>query len=203
MANPLVPFKFVRMREKRFNLASRLLHWAIAITFLYIMLTVLLRMGWMNKGSMGTIIKENLSEQNISIKQDDAFAIAKKVRKPMWKTHTIAGYVLVGLFVLRMILTWVQGAGFVNPLKKGISQYEKFKSWVYVVFYLLLGASLFTGLMMEFGPESLEHTMEDIHVLSLYYSIAFILLHTVGVLMADAGRERGIISKIISGDRPL
>ncbi|PZR19506.1 MAG: cytochrome B [Flavobacterium psychrophilum] len=191
------------MREKRFNLTSRLIHWAIAFAFLYIMLTVLLRMGWMNKTGMGTIIRDNLAGQNVAISEDDAFAIAKKVRRPMWNTHTIAGYVLVGLFILRIILTWVQGAGFVSPLKKGISQYERFKSWVYVIFYLLLGASLFTGLMMEFGPESLEHTMEDIHVLSLYYSVAFIVLHTVGVLLADAGKERGIISKIISGDRPL
>jgi cytochrome b561 len=191
------------MREKRFNLASRLIHWAIAFTFLYIMLTVLLRMGWMNKGNMGTIIHDNLAEQNVAISSDDAMQIAKKVRRPMWNTHIIAGYVLIGLFVLRIILTWVQGMGFANPLKKGVSQYERFKSWVYIVFYLLLGTSLFTGIMLEFGPESIEHTMEDIHVLSLYYSIAFILLHTVGVLMADAGRERGIISKIISGDRPV
>lgn len=190
------------MREKRFNLASRLIHWAIAFTFLYIMLTVLLRMGWMNKDGMGTIIHDNLAEQNVTINQDDAALIAKKVRKPMWSTHTIAGYVLVGLFVLRIILTWVQGMGFANPLKAGVTLYHKFKAWVYIVFYLMLGTSLFTGLMMEFGPESLEHTMEDIHVLSLYYSVAFILLHTVGVLMADAGKERGIISKIISGDRP-
>ncbi|RDI09767.1 cytochrome b/b6 domain-containing protein [Flavobacterium sp. AG291] len=191
------------MREKRFNLASRLLHWAIAFTFLYIMLTVLLRMGWMNKGSMGTIIHDGLAEQNVAISQDDAIGLAKKVRRPMWNTHIIAGYVLVGLFVVRIILTWVQGAGFVSPLKKGITQYERFKSWVYVIFYILLGASLFTGLMMEFGPESLEHTMEDIHVLSLYYSVTFIVLHTAGVLIADAGKERGIISKIISGDKPL
>jgi cytochrome b561 len=191
------------MREKRFNLASRLIHWAIAFTFLYIMLTVLLRMGWMNKGNMGTIIHDNLAEQNVAISSDDAMQIAKKVRRPMWNTHIIAGYVLIGLFVLRIILTWLQGMGFANPLKKGVSQYEKFKAWVYIIFYLLLGTSLFTGIMLEFGPESIEHTMEDIHVLSLYYSITFILLHTVGVLMADAGRERGIISKIISGDRPL
>lgn len=191
------------MREKRFNLASRLIHWAIAFTFLYIMLTVLLRMGWMNKGNMGTIIHENLSEQKVTITPDDAMLIAKKVRRPMWETHIIAGYVLIGLFVLRIILTWVQGIGFANPLKKGVSQYEKFKAWVYIVFYLLLGTSLFTGIMLEFGPESIEHTMEDIHVLSLYYSIAFILLHTIGVLLADVKKERGIISKIISGDRPL
>lgn len=160
-------------------------------------------MGWMNKGSMGTIIHDGLAEQNVAISQDDAIGLAKKVRRPMWNTHIIAGYVLVALFVLRIILTWVQGAGFVSPLKKGITPYERFKSWVYVIFYILLGASLFTGLMMEFGPESLEHTMEDIHVLSLYYSVTFIVLHTAGVLIADAGKERGIISKIISGDKPL
>lgn len=190
------------MRETRFNLASRLIHWAIAFTFLYILLTVLLRMGWMNKSSMGTIIHDGLAEQNVAINPDDATAIAKSIRRPMWNTHVIAGYVLIGLFVLRIILTWVQGMGFANPLKKGVSQYEKFKSWVYIIFYLLLGASLFTGIMIEFGPESMEHTMEDIHVLSLYYAIGFILLHTVGVIIADGGRDRGIVSKIITGDKP-
>ncbi|MCO6148468.1 cytochrome b/b6 domain-containing protein [Flavobacterium sp. NRK1] len=191
------------MREKRFNLASRLLHWAITFTFLYILLTVFLRMGWMNKGSVGTIIHDNLAEQNVVITNDAAATIGKKVRRPMWETHIIAGYIMVGLFVLRIILTWVQGMGFANPLKKGISQYDKFKSWVYIVFYLLLGAALFTGMMKELGPRSIGHIMEDIHVQSLYFAIPFIVLHTFGVLIADAGKERGIISKIISGDRPI
>jgi cytochrome b561 len=191
------------MREKRFNLASRLLHWTIAFTFLYILLTVFLRMGWMNKGSVGTIIHDNLAEQNVVITNDAAATIGKKVRRPMWESHIIAGYVMVGLFVLRIILTWVQGMGFANPLKKGISQYDKFKSWVYIVFYLLLGAALFTGMMKELGPRSIGHIMEDIHVQSLYFAIPFIVLHTFGVLIADAGKERGIISKIISGDRPI
>jgi len=191
------------MREKRFNLASRLIHWAIAFTFLYILLTVLLRMGWMNKGSMGAIIKDNLAEQSVNISSDDAATIGKKVRRPMWETHIIAGYVMTGLFVVRIILTWVQGIAFPNPLKKGVSQADKFKSWVYIVFYLFLGAALFTGLMKELGPESTEHIMEDIHVLSLYFAIPFIVLHTFGVLIADAGKDRGIISKIISGDKPV
>jgi cytochrome b561 len=189
------------MREKRFNLASRLLHWAIAFTFLYILLTVFLRMGWMNKGSMGGIIQDNLASEGIRIDNDMAGTIGKKVRRPMWETHIIAGYVLIGLFVIRMIVMAVQGAGFANPLKAGVSGYDKFKSWVYIAFYVLLGVSLFTGFMKELGPESLEEIMEEIHVLSLYYSIPFIVLHTAGVLIADAGRERGIISKIISGDK--
>jgi len=191
------------MRETRFNLASRILHWAIAFAFLYILLTVFLRMGWMNKGSMGAIIQNNLAEQNIPLSSDDAASIGKKVRKPMWETHIIAGYVMTGLFVIRIILTWIQGMGFANPLKAGVSQYEKFKAWVYIVFYLFLGTSLFTGLMKVLGPESTEHIMEEIHVLSLYFAVPFIVLHTFGVLIADAGKERGLISKIISGDKPL
>lgn len=191
------------MREKRFNLASRLLHWAIAFTFLYILLTVFLRMGWMNKTGMGTIIQDNLAESKITISSDEASALGKKVRKPMWDTHIIAGYVLIGLFAIRLILMWVQGLGFANPLKAGVSFYEKFKSWVYIIFYVLLAVSLFTGFMKVNGPDSLEHLMEDIHVQSLYYSIAFIFIHTVGVILADGGKERGIISKMISGDKPV
>jgi hypothetical protein len=34
------------MREQRFNLAHRLIHWAIAFTVLFLLLTILLRMGW-------------------------------------------------------------------------------------------------------------------------------------------------------------
>ena len=191
------------MREIRFNLASRLIHWAIAFVFLYILLTVLLRLGWMNKGHMGDIIRENLANDGINLDKDAAGTLAKKVRRPMWETHTIAGYVLVGLYVIRMILNFVQGFGFESPLKAGLPGYKKFKSWVYVVFYICLTGSLITGLIIEFGPHSIHDVSEEIHKLSLYYMIAFIAIHLVGVVIADGNKERGIISKIISGDRPL
>ena len=191
------------MREIRFNLASRLIHWAIALVFLYILLTVLLRLGWMNKGHMGDIIQENLAKDGINLDKDAAGTLAKKVRRPMWETHTIAGYVLVGLYVIRMILNYVQGFGFESPLRSGLSGYKKFKSWVYVLFYICLTGSLLTGLLIEFGPHSIHDASEEIHKLSLYYMIAFIAIHLIGVVIADGTKERGIISKIISGDSPL
>ena len=191
------------MREVRFNLASRLIHWAIAFVFLYITLTVLLRLGWMNKGHMGDIIQENLAKDGINLDKDAAGTLAKKVRRPMWETHTIAGYVLVGLYVIRMIINYLQGFGFESPLKAGLSGYKKFKSWVYVLFYICLAGSLVTGLIIEFGPHSIHDVSEEIHKLSLYYMITFIAVHLVGVVIADGTKERGIISRIISGDRPL
>lgn len=189
------------MKDKRFTLASRLIHWAIAFTFLYLLLTVLLRMGWMNKNNMGSIIQEGLGDEGVTIDKDIAGTIGKKVRRPMWNTHIIAGYVLTGLFIVRCIITYVQGQAFPSPFK-AVSGYNKFKAWVYVVFYILVAASLGTGLLIEFGPESIHEISEDIHKLSLYYMVTFIAVHLIGVIVADGTNDRGIISKIISGDRP-
>jgi len=189
------------MRDKRFNLASRLIHWAIAFTFLYLLLTVLLRLGWMNKNHIGGIIQDGLAEDGVSIDKDLAGTIGKKVRRPMWHTHTIAGYVLTGLFVVRCIITYVQGQAFPSPFK-AVSVYNKFKAWVYVIFYILVAVSLGTGLIIEFGPESIHDSSEEIHKLSLYYMVTFIAVHVTGVIIADGTKDRGIISKIISGDRP-
>jgi len=191
------------MKDKRFSLASRLIHWAIAFTFLYLLVTVLLRMGWMNRGSMGTIIQNGLGEEGVTVNEDVATKVAKQVRRPMWETHIIAGYVLTGLYVVRMIINYIQGAGFASPFAKNLSGYQRFRSWVYVLFYIFVAGSLITGLLIEFGPGSIHEISEEIHKLSLYYMVGFIALHLVGVVVADGTKERGIISKIISGDKQV
>jgi cytochrome b len=43
--------------------------------------------------------------------------------------------------------------------------------------------------------------MEEIHVLSIYYLVAFIVLHIGGVLYAEFTISKGIISKIVSGNK--
>ncbi|WP_116788142.1 cytochrome b/b6 domain-containing protein [Flavobacterium psychrotrophum] len=190
------------MKDKRFNLASRLIHWAIAFTFLYLLLTVLLRMGWMNKNNMGSIMQNGLAEKGVTIDDDTAGTVAKQVRRPMWGTHTIAGYVLVGLYIIRMIIFAVQGITFGSPFKKDSTTYQRFRSWVYLLFYVFVAVSLITGLLIEFGPDSIHEPSEEIHKLSLYYMVSFIALHLAGVVIADGGKERGIISKMVSGEEP-
>ena len=189
------------MGEKRFNLASRLIHWAITITVLFLLLTVFLRMGWMHKDSIGSILQEHLSKQGISISDTDAAKIGKEIRKPMWQYHVIAGYVLIVLYILRMVLNLVQGISFKNPFLKQTTIKDKFKSWLYIVFYVFFTISLLTGFMIVNGPKDWKDWMEAVHVKSLYYMVAFIMIHIGGVILADFGSEPGIISKMISGDK--
>lgn len=188
------------MREKRFNLANRLLHWSIAFTILFLLLTVFLRSTWMDKNQIGDIVKNNLNKSNINLTDKDAANIGRAVRRPMWQCHIYAGYVMIGLYVIRMIVTAIQGIAYKNPFTKGLSFKEKLKSWIYIIFYFLLTITLFTGFMVENGPKAWKDSMEFIHVKSLYFFIAFIIVHIVGVMIADAKEDRGIISKIITGD---
>lgn len=189
------------MSEKKFNLANRLIHWSIAISILFLLLTVFLRMGWMNKDSMGTIIQQSLQRKGIEISQVDAALIGKEIRRPMWSYHTLTGYVLIGLYLVRMLIIFIQGTAFKNPFLKNVPRKEKFKSWIYILFYVLFACSLFTGFMIVNGPKQMKEIMELIHIKSLYYMIIFIVLHIGGVLLADMGNDKGLISKMISGHK--
>lgn len=175
------------------------MHWAIAFSFMLLLITIFLRLTWMNKNNVSDIIQEYLKNKDLVLTQDESIILAKKIRKPMWEWHIYLGYVLTGLMVLRLLLPMFGEMKFQNPFEKNLSAKDKFKKWTYIVFYICVITSLVTGLFLEFGPESLEHTMEDIHVLSLYYLIPFIVLHFTGILFAEFTEDKGIISRIISG----
>lgn len=187
------------MEEKRFSLASRLIHWAMAFTFLYLMLTVFLRIGFMNGRAMSEAIGQGLTAKGITVDSDTQRGIAGRILHPMWETHELAGYIMLGLYIIRIGITFKQGLAFPSPFKAGVSGKDRFKSWVYVIFYLLLALSLTTAMLMEFGPQSISHDMGELHEKGTVYMIAFIILHMGGVLLAELGGERGIISKMVSG----
>jgi cytochrome b561 len=188
-----------------YSLANRILHWLIAFTFLLILFTVFLRTGWMNKNEIASIVTTKLAEKNVSISKEDAIIIGRAVRKPMWDIHIYAGYLLIGLYLLRMLVIWIEAPIFRNPMSKGSSRKEKLKLWIYIVFYICLGISLLTGAILELVPKTyslpLHDTAKFIHLQSLYYALAFITIHLLGVVIAELSTEPGIISKMIHGRR--
>lgn len=156
-------------------------------------------MTWLNKEHLADIIQSYLSSSNITMSREDIIVLAKKIRKPMWEWHIYIGYVLTGLFAVRFTLPLFSTMIFANPFDSTLSFKAKFQYWVYVVFYIGILISLTTGLIIGLGPKDLKGTMENLHVLSLYYLIPFIVIHLGGVLLAEFSSQPGIISKIVSG----
>lgn len=189
------------MEKTKYSKIYRIIHWAIAVSFLLLLITIFLRLTWMNKYNVAEIIQDYLSGTDQVLTQDQLIALAKKIRQPMWDWHIYVGYVLVGLFSIRFILPPFGHMRIQNPFAKNLSIKEKFQKWTYIIFYLCVVTSLTTGLIIELGPKEFKKPMEEIHVLGLYYLIGFIVIHISGVLLAEFTVHKGIVSKIVSGTK--
>ena len=185
--------------DKKFPRIHRLLHWAIAFSMLFLLLTIFLRLNWMNKNNIADILVKELGERDIALDGEEAVKIGKAIRKPMWNWHIYIGYVLTGLYILRLIYMMIAGPQFKSPFNKLSNIREKFESWVYIVFYILLAITLITGLLIVLGPKEYKHTLETVHVQALYWLLAFIFIHLAGILIAEFGHMKGIVSKMING----
>lgn len=179
----------------------RMLHWSIAISFTLMLITIFLRLTWMNKFNMAEIIGNYLSKNDVVLSQDQLIVLAKQIRQPMWDWHIYLGYVLTGLFLIRFTLPFFGEMKFQNPLDKNATTKEKFQKWIYIIFYVCVVISLITGLIIKFGPKEFKKSMESIHELSIYYLVAFIVLHLAAVLYAEFTNDKGIISRIVSGGK--
>lgn len=189
------------MEKINYSKVYRIIHWAIAVSFLLLLITIFLRLTWMNKDNMAAIIQDYLSNTGQTLSQEQLIVLAKKIRQPMWNWHLYIGYVLAGLFSIRLILPFFGHMTFQNPFAKNLSIKERFQKWIYIIFYVCVVISLTTGLIIEFGPKELKTLMEEIHVLGIYYLIGFILLHVTGVIIAEFTDQKGIISRIVSGSK--
>lgn len=189
------------MEKTNYSKIYRILHWAIAISFTLLLITIFLRLTWMNKYNVAAIIQDYLSTTGKTLSQDQLIVLAKQIRQPMWDWHIYMGYVLTGLFSLRLILPFFGTMKFQNPFVKDLSLKDKFQKWTYIIFYLCVVISLVTGLIIEYGPKEFKKPMEDIHVLGIYYLIGFIVIHITGVLIAEFTNQKGIISRIVSGSK--
>lgn len=185
--------------EKVYTKVYRILHWAMAISFLLLLITIFLRLTWMNKDHMASIIGNYLLGADQFLSNDQIIVLAKQIREPMWQWHIYLGYLLVGLYSFRIILPLFGELNFQNPLDKKLTTKEKFQRWTYIIFYVGVPISLVTGLLIELGPENLKKPMEEIHMLSIYYLIPFIAIHLAGVLIAEFTDQKGIVSRIVSG----
>lgn len=186
--------------RRYFTLIHRVIHWGIALTMLFILLTILLRMGWMEKHTVADIITSSPQMAQYNISEADAVKAAKTIRGNMFQWHLYAGYLMGVLLLARLAYTTSQGIFYKGPFSAEADLREKFQAWVYILFYTGVALSVMTGLYMKFGPDNaLGDIAKDVHVLALWYLIPFLILHMGGLILGENGKEKGIASKMIGG----
>lgn len=177
---------------RNFSPSFRLWHWLTAFSMFGIIITVILRKTVMHKEQIGGIVQTKLAELGTVITDEQAVMIGKAVRNPMWDWHIYLGIFIAVLLVWRLAMIVKNGFGFdENPKMQNVYR-------LYKVVYLLLGMISVSGLMLYYklAGESKE-LVEGIHENIGYAIFAFVVLHIIGVIIAERGEMRGIISKMI------
>ena len=182
----------------KFTALHRLLHWMMALAMPILFITGFLRLNWMNKNHMVSVIE---SKAGNALSKEVMVDIAKEIRSPMWEWHELFSKVMLFAFLARIIYMIVKGVRFPNPFRRNIPFKERFQGLTYVYFYTFVAISAFTGFSIQYDLFPIwKESIETVHKWGLYWFPIFILFHFVGIFIAETTSKKGISSKMIGGD---
>jgi len=198
----------------------RVWHW---LTFLFILgsiVTVLFNSTLLSPRDNVKLVQEQLSKKGVTVTEEQAFAVSHEYEDKMWDVHKLIGYGLAFLFLGRIVIEFTQPKEekIQNRLKKAkelraksdinkadYTHYLRVKM-SYSIFFLLLCCMVLTGLGMAFGrdlgfPREVFRSLKNIHAFIQYLMYAFIVIHLAGVIIAENGKIKGLVSGMINGNR--
>ena len=184
--------------QRKFTVFHRLLHWIMAFAMPVLFITGFLRMYWMGKDNIIPVLEKQVS----GISKEQVSEVVKGIREPMWEWHELFAHIMIFSFLARIIYMLVKGIRFPNPLLKVQSLKERLQGFTYVYFYLFVIISAATGICIEKGFFSQwKESIESVHKWGLYWFPLFVVLHLLGVFIAETTDKKGITSKMIGGDK--
>ncbi|RYY94201.1 MAG: cytochrome b/b6 domain-containing protein [Chitinophagaceae bacterium] len=195
---------------------SRLLrfwHWATFLVVLLLLFTVFTGKYFVDSDSTGRLLQAEAKQQGIVLAPGVAQRLAHPIEEPVWELHTVLGYVLTGLFLLRIVaefterspqrlstrirlLLTLRGS---NPEARRTLRVQ----YIYVLFYALLAGIAGTGLWLAFNEDNRDfaqvHDVKEWHEKGFWALLLFIAIHLAGVLRAERRARPGVVSSMING----
>lgn len=195
---------------------SRLLrfwHWSTFLVVLLLLFTVFAGKYFLNSYGNGIRLQQAARQQGLALSPEAARRLAHPLEEPIWELHTVLGYVLTGLFLLRIgaefaqrgpqrlstrirLLLTLRGS---NPEARGALWVQ----YIYVLFYLLLAGIAGTGLFLAFKDDSpdkaLLHDVKEWHEKGFWALLLFLAVHLAGVIRAEWKARPGVVSSMING----
>jgi len=220
MASTITPSTTQSPFIQSHSAALRIWHW---LTFLFItgsIVTVLLNSTLLSPRENVKMVQEQLEKKGITVSEDQAFAVSHEYEEKMWEIHKLIGYGLAFLLFARIVIEFTQPENekLKNNMKKiqelralkdaNLPEYNHFL-WVriaYTIFFLILFCLAATGLAMAFARDlgisrEIRGSMKEVHEIMQYFMYAFVFIHLAGVIIAENGKIKGIVSGMIHGNR--
>ncbi|DAB28849.1 MAG: cytochrome B [Sulfurimonas sp. RIFOXYD12_FULL_33_39] len=186
----------------KYTLGFRIWHWLSAIVILGLLGTVFLRKTFLSYRTNSEIIMTKLTDMGADIFKEDAVIIAKAIRNIMWEWHLILGYALAFLVLYRVVLFFIDRSkrdafSSLTLHKKGV-KISYYIVYATIFFITISGFVVYLHEYLELSQETTKQ-IKSLHELSYNVFLVFVPLHILGVFIADAKDEHGIVSTMING----
>lgn len=192
--------------EKR-SLNLRVWHWLNFVAIFGLMFTYIFRKTWFNKNDNALLIQNKLSEFGVSLSDENSTIIAKLLREQMWNWHYIFGFILVFLLLFRLfVFIFKKESCPLQKIKEGNNLHQKGARVLHLLFYIVTFLICLTGVLLYFREDlsltkSFVGFMKDMHKLSFWFYLFFIVAHIFGVVKAEQSESSGLISEMINGKK--
>lgn len=202
------------------SVALRIWHW---LTFLFIttsIVTVLINSTLLSPRDNVKMVQEQLNRSGLTATDQQAFAVSHEYEDKMWDVHKLSGYGIALLLLARIVIEFTlpreekMKTRFKRAIELSKEKNERsaeYKHYVrvrqiYMLFFLLLFMLALTGLGMAFGRElgfsrGISRNLKSIHEFLQYAMYAFVFIHLSGVIRAETGKIKGVVSGMINGNR--
>lgn len=203
--------------SERNSRAIRLWHWLTVIVTGLILFTVLVSKTFLNGMHTAKTIDQTTSRLGVAMTSRQIGETVSALRNGIWKWHIYYGYALSVLFVFRLIIEITEG----RLIKKIRTGYQMIRSdgphrpalhyftvkSIYVLFYIMLGTIVGTGIWMAYyrdtelvSPERF-HGVKEIHETCFNFLLLFIFIHLTGIIRAERRGHKNIVSGMIHGKK--
>lgn len=193
------------MRQK-FTALFRIWHWLTAFSVLGLAGTALLRMSFLNKNTNAEIIRVKLESFHIALAPEQAVAVAKAIRAPMWEWHYILA-IFLGIAISLRIVAMLRGDARPPVLKllRSEGAMEKFKALIHLLICLAILIIALTGAFYYFHdtlgiPKESARWAKELHETLFWPLMVLIVLHIGGVIRHELATGECLVSKMIHGE---
>lgn len=200
--------------------AIRLWHWTFVLFVSTTIGIVILASTLLRTGNNIPLVQQQLAEKGITVGEDAARSVAHSFNDELWDVHRWLGYGLCLLLVSRWLIERAEpraerlnnkvrkAASFrsVIPIEQDQCRHYLLVKTIYLVFYGIFVAMALSGLVQAFDDIPLlsqyQDTAKQVHLFLQWPIYFFIFIHLVGVIRADLGHHKGLVSGMIHGRKP-
>jgi Ni/Fe-hydrogenase 1 B-type cytochrome subunit len=198
----------------------RIWHCVSFILIALVIITVILNSTLLNPRKNAGSVQSQLQEQGIIITERQSFFVAHQFDDKLWNLHKLLGFGIAIMLVLRIISEFLlpkderirtRMRSALNLFKSGTGDKAEYRHYLivrysYLLFYILILYVAVTGLALAFEhqlglPGNINHTIKEFHGAGQWLMYAFVLFHIGGVILADLGKARGLVSGMINGNK--